>query len=172
MIERDSNVTVFAYGSNMCVPRMRSRAASAEVITTGYVEQRLFVFHKRSIDGSAKADAAVSDVSTERVWGVVYRVHKDDKRTLDECEFLGTGYDEEEVEVVLKDGSMRAWMYVARREAIDPLLLPYTWYHDYIIHGALDHGLPESYVEHLMRYDSRLDPDAARHATNRRVIET
>ena len=36
---------------------------------------RRFEFHKRSHDGSAKADAAFTASSNDRVWGVVYQLH-------------------------------------------------------------------------------------------------
>lgn len=150
---------------------MRSRAATAQPVAIGYVSERKLVFHKRSHDGSAKADAVFTAVSTDRVWGVVYRVHRSDKPVLDRYEFLGIGYDHEEVEVMVEDGTLRAWMYVARREAIDPSLLPYSWYHDYLVHGAREHGLPESYVDYLRSFKSLRDPDPARHAKNRRLID-
>ena len=77
-MEKGFNVHVFAYGSNMCTQRMRSRVPSAKPVTIGYVCERRFVLHKRSDDGSAKADAAFTAVSTDRVWGVVYRLHRED----------------------------------------------------------------------------------------------
>ena len=89
---------------------------------------------------------------------------------LDQHEFLGVGYDEELVEVVHEDGVVRAWMYVARDNAIDATLLPYCWYHDLIIDGACRHRLPETYVEFLRSFDSVVDPDAARNSVNRRLL--
>lgn len=44
----EASVRVFAYGSNLCTQRMRSRAPSASPVTIGYVRQRRLVFHKRS----------------------------------------------------------------------------------------------------------------------------
>lgn len=150
---------------------MRSRVPSAQPVTIGYVRERRLVFHKRSHDGSAKADATLTAVSTDRIWGVVYRLPQHEKPVLDRHEFLGIGYDQEEVEVVVENGTLRAWMYVARREAIDPSLLPYTWYRDYLLHGARQHGLPASYIDFLKSFDSLPDPDTARRARNRRLID-
>ena len=87
----------------------------------------------------------------------------------DQHEFLGIGYDQEEVNVVLEEGSLTAWMYVARRSAIDPALLPYSWYLDYIIHGAYEHQLPDSHIDCLMDFESLVDPDSTRHARSRVV---
>jgi gamma-glutamylcyclotransferase (GGCT)/AIG2-like uncharacterized protein YtfP len=165
-------VFVFAYGSNLCMQRMRSRVLSAQAVSIGYVGYRRLVFHKRGVDGSAKANAAYSAVSTDRIWGVVYRLTTADKSILDEYESLGVGYDQEEVDVVHVAGSRPAWMYVARSEAIAHSLLPYSWYHDYIVQGACQHGLPESYIDHLRSFESLVDPDSARHARNRELIES
>ena len=61
-------------------------------------------------------------------------------------------------------------MYVARQSAIDPALLPYSWYLDFVIHGAMEHQLPDSHIDYLMNFESLVDPDSARHANNRRLI--
>lgn len=166
----EPQVFVFAYGSNLCTQRMRSRVSTATPLTIGCVRQRKFVFRKRSVDGSAKADAAFTSSSDDRVWGVVYQLHLHQKPLLDRHEFLGIGYDEELVDVVHEDGAIRAWMYLARHDAIDATLLPYSWYHDLIIDGACQHRLPEPYVDYLRSFNSVVDPDAARHSVNRRLI--
>ncbi len=170
-MENGNNLLVFAYGSNLSTQRMRSRVPSARPVSSGYVAHRQLVFHKRSEDGSAKADAKSTAVSTDRVWGVVYRLLSEEKPSLDQHESLGVGYDHEEVNVVLKDGTLKAWMYVARHEAIDPTLLPYSWYLNYVIHGALEHQLPDCHIDYLMDLESLVDPDLIRHAKNRRIID-
>ena len=155
----------------MCTKRIRSRAPSATPVANGYLDEHALVFHKQSIDGSAKADAAFTGCSTDRVWGVVYRVHKEDKPILDGYEFLGVGYDEQQVDVVVESRTIRAWMYVARREVTDSSLLPYSWYHDFVIHGAQQHRLPQKYINYLRSCKSVTDPDLARHEQNRRLID-
>ena len=155
----------------MCTPRLRARVPSAQAVTTGYVAQRKFVFHKRSIDGSAKADAAFTDSPTDQVWGVVFQVHQHEKPILDEDEFLGIGYDQEIVDVVHDKGSLKAWIYVARHDTIDHSLLPYTWYHDFVLHGAGQYGLPNHYIDYLRGLNAQVDSDLIRHANNRKLIE-
>jgi gamma-glutamylcyclotransferase (GGCT)/AIG2-like uncharacterized protein YtfP len=154
----------------MHTARIRARVPSATPVAIGYLEQHAFVYHKRSIDGSAKADAAFTGRATDRIWGVVFELHHAEKPVLDEHEFLGIGYDEREIDVVVDDGEIRAWMYVARQEVTDPSLLPYSWYHDFVIHGAQQHGLPREYIDHLQSHQSIIDPDPARHEQNRRLI--
>ena len=167
-----SHVYVFAYGSNLCEQRMRGRVSTARSVTIGYVENRLFKFRKRSIDGSAKADAALTAVPSDRVWGAVYQISRDEKPELDKHEFLGIGYDQELVAVKVENGSINAWMYVARRDAIDETLKPYSWYYDYIIAGAQQHRLPFCYIGDLMNVETIVDPDFKRHKQNRQLIET
>lgn len=155
----------------MYSPRMRSRVSTATPVTVGYVRQRKLVFHKRSEDGSAKADAVLTDSPTDLVRGVVYRLHGRQKPLLDQHEFLGVGYDEEMVEVVHENGVIQAWMYVARPDAIDASLLPYSWYHDFIILGACEHRLPERYIDYVRTFNTLDDPDAVRHSANRRLVQ-
>ena len=167
----EPNLYVFAYGSNLHDRRMLSRVSTASPVTIGCVEQRQLRFHKRSIDGSAKADAAFTAVPGDRVWGVVYRLSPDEKPELDKHEFLGVGYDQELVAVNSKNGSIKAWMYVARRNAIDETLQPYSWYCGYIIAGARQHRLPFCYIGNLMGVETTVDPNSKRHEHNRQHID-
>ena len=162
---------VFAYGSNLHDRRIRLHVSSARPVTIGYVEQRQIRFHKRSKDGSAKADAAFTAVPSDRVWGVVYRLSRDQKPELDKYESLGIGYDQELVAVSTKNGSIKAWMYVARRDAIDETLKPYSWYCDYVIAGAQEHRLPFCYITKLMGVETTVDPDSKRREHNQQQID-
>ncbi|MCR9294205.1 MAG: gamma-glutamylcyclotransferase [bacterium] len=157
---------IFAYGSNMRLARIRQRVASAEALTIGYVEQHQLAMHKRSQDGSAKADAWYTGNSSDRVFGVVYCIDVHEKPLLDACEFLGTGYDETEIDVVCPSGVQKAWMYVARPEALDPNLFPYDWYRQYLIQGAVEHRLPECYIQLIRSFRARMDPDQERRKSN------
>ena len=164
-------VHVFAYGSNLHDRRMLVRVPSACPVAIGYVGQRQLRFHKRGVDGSAKADAAFTGVPNDRVWGVVYRLATSEKPALDQHESLGIGYDQELVTVSTSHGSIDAWMYVARRESIDKTLKPYSWYYDYVIVGAQQHRLPFCYIRTLMRVETTVDPDLKRQEHNRQHID-
>jgi gamma-glutamylcyclotransferase len=167
----EPHLYVFAYGSNLHERRMRSRVSTASAVTIGYVQQRQLRFHKRSVDGSAKADAAFTAVTSDRVWGVVYRLSRHEKPELDKHEFLGVGYDQELVAVNTNNGSIQAWMYVARRDTIDESLMPYSWYCGYIIAGARQHRLPFCYIGNLLDVETTVDPDFKRHEHNRQHID-
>ena len=166
-----TDVYVFAYGSNLHLGRMRSRVPSADIVSIGYVAGRRFHFHKRSVDGSAKADAFRTGIQDHRVWGVVYRIDSAEKPVLDEYEYLGIGYDEERVDVVVDGASpIVAWIYTARSAAIDQSLRPYSWYMNFVLHGAFQHRLPFCYIAQLSEVQSRPDPDLSRHDKNGQFI--
>lgn len=155
--------------------RIQARVASAKPVLTGYVSGRRLAFHKRSVDGSSKADAAYTGSASDRVWGVVYSLPAHEKPILDGYEFLGVGYDSEPVlvhsaEGFIRAGSLRANIYVARPETIDPALKPYSWYLRYVLLGAMEHNLPEEYLHHLKRVEAALDRNRERHLQNIQVI--
>jgi hypothetical protein len=129
------------------------------------------LFHKRSVDGSAKADAFRTDNQDHRVWGVVYRIGRAEKPVLDKYEYLGIGYDEGQVDVVVEGASpIVAWIYTARSAAIDQSLRPYSWYVNFVMHGAIQHRLPLCYIAQLSSVQSKPDPDLSRHDKNHQLI--
>ena len=167
----ENMVHVFAYGSNLHVGRMRSRVPSAEPMAIGYVANRRIVFHKRSNDGSAKADASYTADPNDRVWGAIYRIDARETPILDRHEFLGIGYDREQIGVVTEHGTMvTAWIYVACFGAIDRPMRPYSWYLEFIVKGAHQHRLPLCYITTLNRIESENDPDLSRDELNRRIL--
>lgn len=163
-----SSLRVFAYGSNMCVQRIGARIASATPLTTAFVTHRQLAFHKRGIDGSAKADAVHTGCADDLVWGVVFSLSAADKRVLDEYE---SGYDPEEVVVVGNCRAIDAITYVARDEAIDGSLKPFSWYHRFVIYGAEQHRLPKTYIRRLHTFESIADPDSRRHEHNSQLLD-
>jgi hypothetical protein len=164
----DSSIQIFAYGSNMCTERLCARVASAAPLAIGYVTHRRLEFHKRGSDGSAKADAVYTGSKSDCVWGVVFSLRRDEKSVLDECKI---GYREEEVAVIGKNGVLRASVYVARTEMIDASLVPFCWYHRFVVHGAKQHRLPIDYVEYLQGVKTVADDDGERIRRNLLLID-
>jgi len=78
-----SSLNIFAYGSNMCLRRIRERIASAAMLSTACLTQRRLLFHKRGKDGSAKANALFTGKVSDRVWGVVFTINPAEKPLLD-----------------------------------------------------------------------------------------
>ena len=151
----------FAYGSNMSSARLLSRVTSACVIGICTLPGARLMFHKRSVDGSAKCDALFTGESGDVMHGVLYRIAADHRAALDRVEGLGSGYAQSEVEVSLAYGrSERAFTYVAT--AIDDSLKPYAWYRHHVISGALEHGLPEHYLAMIRAVEVMDDADVER----------
>lgn len=152
----------FAFGSNMLERRLREndRAPSARFIGTGFVTGRKLTFDKIGIDGSGKCDIEHTGKTTDRVCGVLFEIDRTDKASLDRAESLGTGYDEQMIQVEMESGVIDAFTYVAMIK--DPGLKPFHWYKAYVVAGAMEHGLPGGYVEWLHTIEALPDPDAKR----------
>lgn len=155
-------ITYFAYGSNMSSRRLKARLPSSRILGTGELAGHRLAFHKFShVDLSAKCDACPSDHPDDRVIGVLYHIHVDEKALLDRIEGVGNGYDEKRVNIRNGAGHIEAFMYAATR--IDPTVRPYHWYKAHVVRGAREHGLPESYLEFLNSFESIDDPQPERH---------
>jgi hypothetical protein len=61
-------------------------------------------------------------------------------------------------------------MYVADQTAIDDRLAPYTWYKDFVLHGAREHGLPAAYIAGIEAVEARQDDDPIREQRERRRL--
>ncbi len=158
----------FAYGSNMLTRRLRERAASALVVGTGFVEGHRISFDKVGADGSGKCDIRASSNPADRVHGVLFSVDVRDKNELERAEGIGGGSRNHETQVTTEAGLSTAVLYLANDT--NPELLPYDWYKEIVIAGAVEHALPADYVESLRAIESHPDPDADRSARNRALL--
>jgi len=160
---------VFGYGSNMCSGRfsdyrVRPKGAARSALLAGY---RL-VFNKRSTDGSGKANVETREGS--QVWGVLYSIPDADLKTLDAGE---VGYHRVRLPVRTADNKeFEAWVYIASKPSNDPALRPYTWYKRFLVEGAREHSVPESYLSELERIDAVEDTNAQRDRTKRALACT
>src|SRR5687767_14191012 len=123
---------IFAYGSNMCSARLRKRVPSAVARGMASLEHHQLRFHKRSKDGSAKADAFRTDDPTDRVWGVVFTIDPAEKHDLDLAEGLHGGYSEATVSVLCSENVTPVQIYLADSSALTAELRPYSWYTRYV----------------------------------------
>ena len=105
-------------------------------------------------------------------YGVLYEVAEADGARLDRAEGVHTGgYIRRTLEVRLADGrTTEAITYIAGKGHVDPTRLPFDWYRDLCVAGAIEHGLPARYIEELERTLAAPDPDAARAAAARRML--
>ena len=98
--------------------------------------------------------------------GVLYEVSDADCARLDRVEGVHTGgYVRRSVQLqITNDRTVTAMTYVAGARYVDASRVPFDWYRDLVIAGAIEHGLPANYVDELMRVPVVSDPDAARAA--------
>lgn len=160
----------FAYGSNLCLARLRHRVPGVELVALATLDAHELRWHKRSNkDGSGKFSVVPSE-SPSAVPGALFHVPDDEKHRLDHAEGLGYGYDEVEVSVTSSAGRQEAWTYVASPSHIDDSLMPFSWYRDLAAEGAACLGLPPDHVAFLRGIESRTDPDTEREAAERAFI--
>jgi gamma-glutamylcyclotransferase len=170
MVPSPSTFQYFAYGSNMLTRRLAApdRAPSAKRVGIGHVEGRRLNFCKVSKDGSGKCDAAATGRKMDRVHGVIFEIAVADKTALARAEGSGNGYIEERVNVITASGDLELLTYIATEKNL--LLRPYHWYRAMTVTGAVEHGLPNGYVEWLRTFESIEDVDVLRRATNEALL--
>jgi hypothetical protein len=156
------DIHYFAYGSNLCLPRLRSRAPGVQACGAATLHGFGLRWHKRSSDGSGKCSIIQSEASSALVHGALYVMSRSAKELLDQVEGLGNGYEETTVNVMSAEGSITARTYVAAASHVDDSLRPYSWYRDLVVSGALAHQLPVEYVSSLQGVGVWADPNQAR----------
>ena len=163
---------IFAYGSNMNLNRLTQRVPSAMKISNVFLPGYKLVCNKVSKkDGSAKANIIKTDNLTEFVWGVLFTIDKTEKTLLDKAEGLGKGYNEDTfIFFDETNNSYVAHVYIADSKAIDNSLLPYDWYKEFIVSGAILNNLPAEYISKLQSITCIRDHDAERRTTNYSIL--
>lgn len=153
----------------MCSKRLRERTPSAQPIGIGFVREYQLRWHKKSWDGSGKCDVFFTGDPDHQVHGVLFEISESEKERLDRVEGLHHGYEEKMVEVITTSGTVLAVTYYAT--VIDGEVRPYEWYKRYVVEGAIEYGLPDSYVQLLRSVDAIKDPDQDRHQRETRIVE-
>lgn len=160
-------VCVFAYGSNMCSGRLRVYGVVPLGTTIAKLQGFELRFHKRSNDGSGKADVISSAEAAAEIWGVIYEIEEKDLSKLDNGE---KGYYRTRISLVTREGaSIEAFIYLADQSQIDSRLLPYTWYKRFLLEGAKEHQLPPKYISQLEAIQAQEDKNIIRDKEMRSV---
>ena len=146
----------------MCTNRLRHRVPSCRFHAVAKLQGHTLKFHKCSKDGSGKCNAFRTGSQADYVIGVVFEIDAAEKKDLDRAEGLCHGYRDTCVSVETSQELIEAWMYVAEPTAIDDRLAPYTWYKDFVLDGAREHGLPAAYIAGTEAVEARQDRDPIR----------
>jgi len=161
------DVLYFAYGSNLCTPRLQRRVPGVRVSGRAFLRGYDLRWHKRSVDGSGKCTVVPSEHPEAVVHGVLFQIPANEKPFLDQAEGLGAGYDEAKIAVETDHGVSAAVTYVASSTYLDESLRPYSWYRDLVVAGAEAHGVPTAYVAELRLVVATEDLDSTRDEENR-----
>jgi cation transport regulator ChaC len=142
----------FAYGSNLVTTRLAGRTGGCSSRGRATLAGHRLRFHKRSRDGSGKADAFRTGEVSDRVIGVLFEIPAAAKPALDRAEGLNKGYAQKTVKVVLEGvGEVEAFTFMAETSAIDERRQPTREYRDMVVAGATEHSLPEAYINDFIR---------------------
>jgi hypothetical protein len=107
-------------------------------VTNAFFTGHKLICNKISNDGSAKANIIKTDVPAEFVWEVLFSIESIEKALLDKAEGLGKGYNECTLTFLDEtNNSYAAQIYIADSNSIDNTLLPYDWYKEFIVSGAI-----------------------------------
>ena len=135
----------FAFGSNMARARLLARIPNAAPLGRGRLDGWRFACNKKGHDGSAKAN--IQPAPADSVWGVVYRMPRNQLPRLDAFE---GGYERIRVEVVeLAHPSGRIHCETYFSDRLLERSAVYDWYKRRMVVGARENALPEDWVAML-----------------------
>ena len=163
-----STFLYFAYGSDMSERRLQDRVDSAKALGTGVLDNHSLTFHKLSRkDGSGKCTIECSE--SDKVYGVLFEINKDQEKCLDAAEGLCKGYKDITVEIEIWESEKydRGEIICAKTyygTQLDRKRKPYTWYKQHVLVGATEANLPQCYIDCLENVDADKDPCKKREA--------
>lgn len=142
----------FAYGSNMDPTRLTERIGKYHTAHLATLRGYKFLYNKKSIDGSAKAN--LEEDADSVVYGICYEIDKNDFDALDRCE---DGYERKRnIDIILFDANnnkpytAKAAFYISKpknRLILPTEMMPLESYKRIIIKGARYWKLDESYIQ-------------------------
>lgn len=143
----------FAYGSNMSEKRLKKRTPSAKFVRIGVLNNYCLAFHKYSQkDGSGKCTVEYSE--SDKVYGVLFEIDKCEECKLDKAEGFPKGhYAKLFIQIEMCDSKCGkkelVQTYIAAPNYICRTVKPNKKYKKYVLDGACEHNLPQSYIDFL-----------------------
>jgi phage replication-related protein YjqB (UPF0714/DUF867 family) len=133
----------FAYGSNLCVRQMALRCPDAADPRPAVLSDHDWLINERGV-------ATVEPFAASQVHGVLWQVSDHDLATLDSAEGVPVRYRRDHLTVHTDEGPSPAWVYIDHRVTPGP---PRPGYLPRIIEGAVEHVLPQRWIDFLRRWD-------------------
>ncbi|MDQ7041686.1 MAG: gamma-glutamylcyclotransferase family protein [Rhodothermus sp.] len=136
----------FAYGSNMCSTRLEERVGRTGVAwQMGWLKGYTLTFDKFADNGIGYAN--IQPDKEDIVYGVLYRLSETELQKLDSLEGVPQHYRRVPITVETKAGTQQAVTYIAVKVQKD--LRPKRCYLELLIQGAIEHNLPDAYIQRL-----------------------
>ena len=157
----------FAYGSNLLSARLKARTPSARVLGQAILARFELCWHKVGADATGKCDVVFTDRPGDCVHGVAWLIRRAELKHLDRVEELGSGYYA--CNVPIQIGRRRKLARTYRAIPVDPELRPLDWYKRFVVEGAREHALPDSYIAALASAPAIRDHDQPRRIRNLRI---
>jgi phage replication-related protein YjqB (UPF0714/DUF867 family) len=133
----------FAYGSNLCARQMAQRCPDASDPRPAVLTDHDWLINQRGV-------ATVEPFAGNQVHGVLWQLSDHDLATLDSAEGVPVRYRRDRLTVDTDNGPSPAWVYIDHRVTPGP---PRPGYLSKIIDGAVQHGLPQRWIDYLRRWD-------------------
>ncbi|OBK56543.1 poly-gamma-glutamate hydrolase family protein [Mycobacterium kubicae] len=133
----------FAYGSNLCAQQMAKRCPDAGDPRPAVLPDHDWLINQRGV-------ATVEPFAGSQVHGVLWQLSEHDLTKLDSAEGVPVRYRRDRLTVRTADGPFPAWVYIDHRVTPGP---PRPNYLTRVIDGALEHGLPQPWIDFLHRWD-------------------
>lgn len=146
----------FAYGSNLCVRQMARRCPGAADPRPATLADHDWLINERGV-------ATVEQFDGSQVHGVVWQLTDTDLATLDSAEGVPVRYRRDRLTVHTDDGPYQAWVYIDHRVEPGP---PRPGYLERVVDGALQHGLPQRWIDFLRRWDPTRWPGSMAHPSS------
>lgn len=148
----------FGYGSNMNATIFLTRRQMHPLAT----RQGRLVDHRLTFNlPIGSGERGVANVAPEpgvHTWGVLYLLTSEECARLDRTEGVHLGlYERIAVSVLLDDHTDQLPAFTYRSSRTQPGRKPSARYLGLLLDGAIDHGLPESYVRLLRCFDLARD---------------
>ena len=130
----------------MLTERIKARASDANLLGIAHISGRRLTFHKIETrkDGSrnGKCDICIDPDPKAIVYGVLFEIPESQFNDLNRFE---NGYSL--VELAVHSPRLGAVTAVADlADRTDTTLIPYDWYRDLVLEGALQHAIPKPYI--------------------------
>jgi hypothetical protein len=141
----------FAYGSNMNLAQINSRCSRPVVISTACLKNHRLVFcgHSDVWDGGIET---VEPASDEDVWGVLFSLSNMNWERLDlwqDARMDGGGQYFHIPAVVTDREGHEHYVRLYKKDVQKEPTNPSHEYLDFIVQGAVENGLPRSYIDAL-----------------------